>query len=194
MSGARLAAGRLPPWDCSVIHFKSDPGHTDVLLRCSHSIGDGQLFMQLLKDILDEDPDFADEDGGTPRLLRGVDGVSLGGSESDLSMGSFPGGGGCFEGGGSFSNASSLGGAGGSMGGGGSTSMGGGSTSGGGRSCGSPMYIKAVHHNAAFLPPPSVERAARERELRARRQQQRRIKGERAKRTLVQAARHFAWK
>jgi hypothetical protein len=59
MSGPPLSEGALPPWDCSVVHFASDPNHTDVLLRCSHMIGDGQLFMQLLKDVLDE----IDDDG-----------------------------------------------------------------------------------------------------------------------------------
>jgi hypothetical protein len=132
MSGPLLSEGDLPPWDCTVIHFSSDWDHTDVLLRCSHMIGDGQLFMQLLKDVMLE---YADGEG------EGDNGSVASDSEAGSVASSAP--------------SSRAG-----------TSGGGSSfTSGSGRAPGSPLLIRAVHQSSAFLPPPSVERAAREREL-----------------------------
>lgn len=43
----------LPPWDVLCIHYTCDPQRTDVLMRASHIIGDGQLFMKLIKQIME---------------------------------------------------------------------------------------------------------------------------------------------
>jgi len=167
MSGPPLSEGCLPPWDCSIIHFASDHNHTDVLLRCSHMIGDGQLFMQLLRDILDEDCEAELDDAAT---------ITDGGADDGASVASD-----CSFGGASVSGASSCGGS---------------SVRGGGTRCSSPL-IRAVHHqNSAFLPPPSVERAARHRELQRKRQEQRMSEG-RGKRgggMSVGRVRRFIWK
>ncbi|KAI8473104.1 MAG: hypothetical protein J3K34DRAFT_519278 [Monoraphidium minutum] len=139
MSGAPLAEGHLPPWDCSVVHYASAPRVTDVLLRCSHMIGDGQLFMQLLKDVLEEvDDGPGSEVGGSE-----VGGLSSeGASEGALSSPS--------------SSSSSLSG----LVGGGAAGAAGGAA---------PPLIRAVRGGSAFLPPPSMERAEREGAHRRRR-------------------------
>ncbi|GBF88058.1 hypothetical protein Rsub_00770 [Raphidocelis subcapitata] len=149
MSGAQLSEGALPPWDCSVVHFASDPGHTDVLLRCSHMIGDGQLFMQLLRDVLDD----VDDDEGVVTLDGDEDGTPLapetpGPSSSDGGGGG--GGGGDGAGGDGAGEASGSG-----------SPGGGGGAGGGGGGGGSPTLIRAVRSSSAFLPPPSLERAKR---------------------------------
>jgi hypothetical protein len=100
MSSAPLSEGALPPWDCSVVHFASDLQHTDVLLRCSHMIGDGQLFMQLLRGVLEEvDPEIADDEGVVLEELGSDDSSSSGaggsGSGRDSGGSGRTGGSGC---------------------------------------------------------------------------------------------------
>ncbi|GBF88074.1 hypothetical protein Rsub_00786 [Raphidocelis subcapitata] len=151
MSGPPLSEEARPPWDCSVVHFASDPGHTDVLLRCSHIIGDGQLFMQLLKDVMEEYEEVE------------IDEI-LGGSASDDAGSVASDGGaseaGCSSGGGASSAGSARS-----------------SFSGGQRGPSSPLLIRAVRHSTAFLPPPSVERAERERRKQLERQERARTNG-----------------
>ncbi|KAF6252006.1 hypothetical protein COO60DRAFT_1644430 [Scenedesmus sp. NREL 46B-D3] len=53
MTSQPLGADGLPPWDVVCIHYKCNPERTDVLMRASHIIGDGQLFMKLIKQIMD---------------------------------------------------------------------------------------------------------------------------------------------
>lgn len=52
MSEEPLGSHGLPPWDVLCIHYACDPQRTDVLMRASHIIGDGQLFMKLIKQIM----------------------------------------------------------------------------------------------------------------------------------------------
>ena len=59
MSGPPLGEGGYPPWDIHLIHYECSPQRTDLLLRASHVIGDGQLFMRLIKAVLDEEPTAA---------------------------------------------------------------------------------------------------------------------------------------
>jgi hypothetical protein len=161
MSGPLLSDGDLPPWDCTVIHFSSDWNHTDVLLRCSHMIGDGQLFMQLLKDVMFEYGEDGDE---TASVASDSDGGSVASSSAPSSRAGTSGGG-------SF-------------------------TSGAGRAPGSPLLIRAVHQSSgAFLPPPSVERAARERELKRQKQEQARLRRQRDGLTGdVRSLAQFLWR
>lgn len=53
MSVEPLGTHGLPPWDVVCIHYTCDPNRTDVLMRASHIIGDGQLFMKLIKQIME---------------------------------------------------------------------------------------------------------------------------------------------
>jgi hypothetical protein len=53
MTSHPLGADGLPPWDVICIHYTCNPARTDVLMRASHIIGDGQLFMKLIKQIMD---------------------------------------------------------------------------------------------------------------------------------------------
>lgn len=53
MSDEPLGSHGLPPWDVLCIHYSCDPQRTDVLMRASHIIGDGQLFMKLIKQIME---------------------------------------------------------------------------------------------------------------------------------------------
>jgi hypothetical protein len=53
MSEEPLGTRGLPPWDVFCIHYTCDPQRTDVLMRASHIIGDGQLFMKLIKQIME---------------------------------------------------------------------------------------------------------------------------------------------
>lgn len=101
MSGAPLAGGPLPPWAFHVVHHACDPLVTDVLLRCSHMIGDGQLFMQLLKDVLTEEEGGevariggAEPAGeGQPAAAAGAGARNAGGGGSSASGGGSGGGG-----------------------------------------------------------------------------------------------------
>lgn len=54
MSECPLDDDKYPPWDIHLVHHSSDPEHTHLLLRCSHTIGDGQLFMHLIQGVFDE--------------------------------------------------------------------------------------------------------------------------------------------
>lgn len=53
MSKEPLGTHGLPPWDVLCIHYTFDANRTDVLMRASHIIGDGQLFMKLIKQIME---------------------------------------------------------------------------------------------------------------------------------------------
>lgn len=53
MTSEPLGTDGLPPWDVLCIHYTCNPARTDVLMRASHIIGDGQLFMKLIKQIMD---------------------------------------------------------------------------------------------------------------------------------------------
>jgi hypothetical protein len=171
MSGASLAEGALPPWDCSVVHFRSDPGHTDVLLRCSHMIGDGQLFMQLLREVLD------DADAAFPLDGSAGDAEAAGDAAGDAMMCGFgdeaatpeepvlerdeaeaeegePAGPEGSDGSGSGAAPPAA-----------VTAVvcprEGGDAGAAAAAGGSPTLIRAVHGKSAFLPPPSLERATR---------------------------------
>lgn len=177
MSGATLSEGALPPWDCSVVHFASDPQHTDVLLRCSHMIGDGQLFMQLLREVLQEAEDEAPagdaEDDQPPDGDRSVSsGASSDSYSSSSSMTA-----GCHSRSSSDGTLCDSSGNGGACGGSSDRTLCGGASGGtawvGGSCAASPAaprdaapvaggLIRAVRHQTAFLPPPSLERAERQ--------------------------------
>ncbi|KIZ02477.1 hypothetical protein MNEG_5482 [Monoraphidium neglectum] len=160
MSGPLLSEGHLPPWDCSLVRYSSDPHHTDVLLRCSHMIGDGQLFMQLLKDVLEEQDDSMPAEAATAAMkAAGPGSASSGVEEEDDGAVSSDGASSSSSGGAavaaaaspsaSCSSLSSLGVAGGAD-----------------REGGGPHLIRAVRHQSAFLPPPSMQRAERDGEAR----------------------------
>eukprot|EP00878_Enallax_costatus_P007875 GHUV01008240.1.p1 GENE.GHUV01008240.1~~GHUV01008240.1.p1 ORF type:complete len:591 (+),score=176.96 GHUV01008240.1:225-1997(+) len=53
MTHVPLGMDGLPPWDVWCIHYTSNPHRTDVLMRASHIIGDGQLFMKIIKQIME---------------------------------------------------------------------------------------------------------------------------------------------
>jgi hypothetical protein len=52
MSGDALGMNGLPPWDGKLIHYTCDPTRSDIVLRMSHMIADGQLILKLLRQIL----------------------------------------------------------------------------------------------------------------------------------------------
>jgi len=79
MSKDPLGSHGLPPWDVLCIHYTCDPNRTDVLMRASHIIGDGQLFMKLIKQIMepldaaarsDYDYSIVNARAGTPGVGR----------------------------------------------------------------------------------------------------------------------------
>jgi hypothetical protein len=78
MSEEPLGTNGLPPWDVFCIHYTSDPNRTDVLLRSSHVIGDGQLFMKLIKQIMEplDAAAHADFDASITNARAGTPGVS----------------------------------------------------------------------------------------------------------------------
>jgi hypothetical protein len=77
MSEQPLGTNGLPPWDVFCIHYSSDPNRTDVLLRASHVIGDGQLFMKLIKQIMEplDAAAHADFDASITNARAGTPGV-----------------------------------------------------------------------------------------------------------------------
>jgi hypothetical protein len=48
MSGEALGMKGIPPWDGKLIHYTCDPTRSDIVLRMSHMIADGQLILKLL--------------------------------------------------------------------------------------------------------------------------------------------------
>lgn len=53
MTHVPLGMDGFPPWDVWCIHYTCNPNRTDVLMRASHIIGDGQLFMKIIKQIME---------------------------------------------------------------------------------------------------------------------------------------------
>jgi hypothetical protein len=110
MSDEPLGCQVLPPWDVLCIHYACDPQRTDVLMRASHIIGDGQLFMKLIKQIMEPLDAAARADyhasitharAGTPGVgrarLAGGKGSSGGGASSSGGGGRSSGGGSGFS-------------------------------------------------------------------------------------------------
>lgn len=77
MSEEPLGTHGLPPWDVLCIHYACDPQRTDVLMRASHIIGDGQLFMKLIKQIMEplDATARADYDASITHARAGTPGV-----------------------------------------------------------------------------------------------------------------------
>lgn len=98
MSKDPLGSHGLPPWDVLCIHYTCDPNRTDVLMRASHIIGDGQLFMKLIKQIMeplnaaarsDYDHSIVNARAGTPGVgrsnLKRFSGSTSGASSTSIS-------------------------------------------------------------------------------------------------------------
>lgn len=110
MSDEPLGSQGLPPWDVLCIHYSCDPQRTDVLMRASHIIGDGQLFMKLIKQIMEplDAAARADFHASITHACAGTPGVGRSrrqekGGKSSSSGGASSSGGGSFSSGGGSS-------------------------------------------------------------------------------------------
>lgn len=73
MTHVPLGMDGFPPWDVWCIHYTCNPHRTDVLMRASHIIGDGQLFMKIIKQIMDPLDATAAADYAATVLVPGAD-------------------------------------------------------------------------------------------------------------------------